>query len=345
MRHLKLFEQFVNDSIGKISKTFRRRTNSGSVNWFTRDEILEIKKASSDIGISKISDSNNSMNLNYFGTVDGIGLKESVHNFFKKGGDLCSEVHLSIKNKEGAIKKQEVEVEIKLRDEKDLVVRIDGANPDPFTEDIKIQEFKLCTEIVFLDCTERIKIEKTPRDYLISQLQQNVFNVDAGVNSDTFKLDFSNPVKELYFVIQRRGKIGNNEFQFVTPFDYDNTSIVQDGKYILYENLDHLILTLDGQDIITRETGSVIFLKAVQAAIHHSKTQLIRRFYSYSFALQPEEWYPTGQVNFSLIKEQILNLSMTSCPDFARQLRVYALSYNILRVAEGFSKTLFTVKY
>jgi hypothetical protein len=244
-----------------------------------------------------------------------------------------------------AIKKQEVEVEIKLRDVKDLVVRIDGAYPDPFTEDIKIQEFKLCTEIVFLDCTERIKIEKTPRDYLISQLQQNVFNVDAGVNSDTFKLDFSNPVKELYFVIQRRGKIGNNEFQFVTPFDYDNTSAVQDGKYILYENLDHLILTLDGQDIITRETGSVIFLKAVQAAIHHSKTQLIRRFYSYSFALQPEEWYPTGQVNFSLIKEQILNLSMTSCPDFARQLRVYALSYNILRVAEGFSKTLFTVKY
>ena len=52
-----------------------------------------------------------------------------------------------------AIKKQEVEVEIKLRDVKDLVVRIDGAYPDPFTEDIKIQEFKLCTEIVFLDCT------------------------------------------------------------------------------------------------------------------------------------------------------------------------------------------------
>ena len=244
-----------------------------------------------------------------------------------------------------AIKKQEVEVDIKLRDVKDLIVRIDGAYPNSFTEDIRIQEFKLCTEIVFLDCTERIKIEKTPRDYLISQLQQNVFNVDAGVNSDTFKLDFSNPVKELYFVIQRRGKIGNNEFQFVTPFDYDNTSIIQDGKYILYENLDHLTLSLDGQDIITEETGSVIFLKAVQAAIHHSKTQLIRRFYSYSFALQPEEWYPTGQVNFSLVKEQILNLSMTSCPDFARQIRVYALSYNILRVAEGISKTLFTVKY
>jgi hypothetical protein len=107
MRHLKLFEQFVNDSIGKISKTFRRRTNSGSINWFTRDEISHIKKASSDIGISGISDSNNGVNSNYFGTVDGIGLKQSVRNFFRKGGDLCSEVHLSIKNKDGVIKKQE----------------------------------------------------------------------------------------------------------------------------------------------------------------------------------------------------------------------------------------------
>jgi len=130
----------------------------------------------------------------------------------------------------------------------------------------------------------------------------------------------------------------------VTIFDYDNTADVQNGKFILYENLDYLTLTLDGQEIITQDTGNVIFLKAVQAAIHHSKTQLIRRFYSYSFALQPEEWYPTGQVNFSLVKEQLLNLSLTDCPDFNRQVRVYAVNYNILRVSEGIAQTLFDSK-
>jgi len=109
--------------------------------------------------------------------------------------------------------------------------------------------------------------------------------------------------------------------------------------------LDYLTLDLDGQPIITQETGNVIFLKAVQAAIHHSKTQLIRRFYSYSFALQPEEWYPTGQVNFSLVKEQLLNLSLTPCADYPRQIRVYAVSYNILRVSEGSGQTLFNIKY
>jgi hypothetical protein len=210
-----------------------------------------------------------------------------------------------------------------------------------------IIDFNLCTELVYLDPIERIKIENTDRDYLITQVQQNTFDVGAGVNEGSFKLDFVNPVKELYFVIQRQGTAGDgvSEGNFVTPFDYDNTSATQDGKYTLYENLDYLTLALDGQDVITQETGNVIFLKAVQAAIHHSKTQLIRRFYSYSFALQPEEWYPTGQVNFSLIKEQILKMNLTSCPDYARQIRVYAVNYNILRVSEGTAKTLFTLKY
>ena len=190
--------------------------------------------------------------------------------------------------------------------------------------------------VIFLDCVERIKLENSSIDYLVTQIQQDVFDVDADINEGTFKLDFVNPVKELYFVIQREG---------ATPFDYDNIYAIANGKLILYENLDYLTLTLDGQDIITRDTGNVIFLKAVQGAIHHSKTQLIRRFYSYSFALQPEEWYPTGQVNFSLIKEQILKMNLTPCPDFKRQIRVYALSYNILRVSEGITQTLFNIQY
>jgi hypothetical protein len=244
-----------------------------------------------------------------------------------------------------AITNQEVEVEIKLRDAQDLVIKGDGTYIT-LQETLKIKEFKLCAEVVFIDCEERIKLQKTKRDYLISQVQQNVFDVDAGVNEGKFKLDFTNPVKELYFVIQRQGTTGDGVSQgnFVTIFDYDNTADVQNGKFILYENLDYLTLTLDGQEIITQDTGNVIFLKAVQAAIHHSKTQLIRRFYSYSFALQPEEWYPTGQVNFSLVKEQLLNLSLTDCPNFNRQVRVYAVNYNILRVSEGIAQTLFDSK-
>jgi hypothetical protein len=241
-----------------------------------------------------------------------------------------------------AIKKQEVEVEFKLRNAQDIVVKVNG-NYEKLTQDINVSDFKLCTEVVYLDCAERVKIQNTKRDYLITQIQQNAFNLDVGVNKGTFRLDFVNPVKELYFVVQREGTTGDGVTQgnFVTPFDYDNLSSVIDDKLVLYENLDYLTLTLDGQNIITRDTGNVVFLKAVQGAIHHSKTQLIRRFYSYSFALQPEDWYPTGQINLSLIKEQLLEMNLTDSPNFARQIRVYAKSYNILRVSGGITETLF----
>jgi hypothetical protein len=248
-----------------------------------------------------------------------------------------------------AINKQEIEIEFKLRDVQDLVIKGDGSYIT-LDETFNLKNFQLCTEVVFMDYVERIKIENTPVEYLITQNQEDVFDVGVGVNEGKFNMDFTNPVKELYFVIQRQGSNVNAvdktlQGNFVTVFDYDNTSNVQDGKFILYENLDYLTLTLDDNDVITQDTGNVIFLKAVQGAIHHSKTQLIRRFYSYSFALQPEEWYPTGHVNFSLIKEQILNLSLTSCPDFSRQIRVYAISYNILSVSEGTAQTIFGNKH
>jgi len=245
-----------------------------------------------------------------------------------------------------AINKQEVEVEITLRKPEEIMVDIDG---DRVTSppDIHIKDFKLSTEVVFLDKSERSKMQKMKKDYIITQIQQNVFDMGVGINEGTFNLDFRNPVKELYVVIQRQGTRGNgvSHGNFVTPFDYDNTALTADNKRILYENLNYLTLKFDGQDIITEETGNVLMLKAVQAAIHHSKTQLIRRFYSYSFALQPEESYPTGQVNMSNVKEQILHLSLTSCPDFARQIRVYAVNHNILRVGEGIAQSLFTLKY
>lgn len=246
-----------------------------------------------------------------------------------------------------AINRQEVEVEFKLRTAQEIVIQTNGnkadisqQNPQP-----KIKDFQLCAEVVHVDCEERIKMQKSRRDYLITQIQQNVFDIASGINTGQFKLDFVNPVKELYFVIQRQGSVGTGEFEFVTPFDYDGILEETGNKYILWENLDHLTLTLDGQEIITKDTGTMTFLKAVQAAIHHSKTQLIRRFYSYSFALQPEEWYPTGQVNFSLVKEQILNLSLNPCTGYSRQVRVYAVNYNILRVGEGTAKTIFDLKY
>ena len=252
-----------------------------------------------------------------------------------------------------AITNQEVEIVIKLRDVKDCVWGYDAAyNSSIFylgdTIQTKglIKSIKLTTEMVSLNEEEKQKIISTKVDYIITQIQENKYIIPQDPNNDNFvvtkhKLEFKNPVKELFFIIQRLRKVPGGHF--VTNFDYDSVYQLIKGEYVNFEHLKSLELTLDDTIILNEETGSIINLRAVQSGIHHTRTQLFRRYYSYSFALEPERWYPTGQRNFSLVKDQIIKL--TTLPDnlCEREVRVLGLSYNILRVENGIAKTLFNL--
>jgi len=212
---------------------------------------------------------------------------------------------------------------------------------------LKIDDISVHTEMVHLDELERIKLQSNKQDYIITQLQRNMFQIPVattdGLDETKCRLNFTNPVKELYFVIMKKSSASRS----IHPFDYDHPKQVYppagepDVRYTNYENLVSLEMTLDNEVILDKITGNVINLRAVQSGIHHSRTQLFRRFYSYSFALEPERWYPTGQRNFSVIKDQ--NISMILNNDIVndRELRVYALSTNILRIQDGTGRVIF----
>jgi len=56
----------------------------------------------------------------------------------------------------------------------------------------------------------------------------------------------------------------------------------------------------------------------------------------YSFALKPEEYYPTGQVNMSRIFHKLLTVHINPINDSDdNNTRVYAVNYNILRIESG----------
>lgn len=209
-----------------------------------------------------------------------------------------------------------------------------------------IESMTLHTEMVQLNEPERRAIKKSNRDYIITQIQQDTFEIPVSSSEGTdeyrFKMNFMNPVKELYFVIQNVPLSTNS---FFSTFDYDFVNQIypsgSSGKYVNYEHLVSLGMILDNEITLDEVTGNVVHLRAVQSGIHHSRTQLFRRFYSYSFALEPEKWYPTGQRNFSAIKEQIIQLKLNSETTFKRELRVYALANNILRINGGSGKVIF----
>jgi hypothetical protein len=55
--------------------------------------------------------------------------------------------------------------------------------------------------------------------------------------------------------------------------------------------------------------------------------------YVYSFALKPEEHQPSGSINLSRIDNASLQMSLTSTT--GHNMKVYALSYNVLRCLSG----------
>ena len=255
-----------------------------------------------------------------------------------------------------AITGQEIEIVIKLRDLKDCVWGYDATDPANSNSIFYLGDFvqtkglikslKLTTEMVSLDEEEKQMLLSKKIDYIITQIQESksIIPQDSNVNSIVdvkHKLKFKNPVKELFFIIQRLRKVVGGHF--VTNFDYDSNYQLYNGEYVNYEHLQNLEMQLDDSVILDKVTGNVINLRAIQSGIHHSRTQLFRRYYSYSFALEPERWYPTGQRNFSLIKEQDLKLKILPDNLAKRELRVLGLSYNILRVENGIAKTLFNL--
>jgi len=198
---------------------------------------------------------------------------------------------------------------------------------------------KLSLEMVFLDKYERAIVKDKKKDYVITQLQHNRFLASKGLQTHKFRTNFLNPVKELFFIIKRENK--QEYLDFVSPFDYDNDTITSENKLIFYENLKSLEFKLNDTQVLDEDTGNFAFLKAIQPAIHHSKTPLIRRFYTYSFACEPEQHFPTGQVNFSLVNNQLMTFNLTQNTTSNRNIDIYALSYNILRLDKGMMRVMF----
>ena len=70
--------------------------------------------------------------------------------------------------------------------------------------------------------------------------------------------------------------------------------------------------------------------------------------FSYSFALRPEEHQPSGTCNFSRIDTATIVMTIAGdayteeSTDNTRDVRVYAINYNILRVMSGMGGLAFS---
>lgn len=190
------------------------------------------------------------------------------------------------------------------------------------------EDIKLYAEYVFLDTPERRRFATMPHEYLVEQLQ---FLGDEAVLENTasrkLTLNFNHPVKELVFV-------------YTPKVYYDGSDPLTTNQWFRYDVpgapgsdvFTEAKLLLNGGDrTSSRPPG---YFRMVQPYQHHTRCPS-KNIYVFSFALNPEDIQPSGSCNFSRIDTAQLSLSLDPAVIKQGRIKVFALSYNVLRVSGG----------
>lgn len=210
-----------------------------------------------------------------------------------------------------ALDRQDVEVHITFRDFSELT----GAMVAAPTLDATI-----ITEYVYLSDYEINWFRRSSLDYIITQIQYQTFDLLANFQNSIFNIDFKNPVRELFFVIQ---PVTNG------PWDYSNNGLLSLG------------MSFNGEDVFTTDTTDTIYVGSLEPFNHYPNFPT-RDFYTYSFTTAVDSPKPFGQINFSRINQVLLTLN-TSPYYVPKQFRIMAKSYNVLRISDGMAGLMFNI--
>ena len=178
----------------------------------------------------------------------------------------------------------------------------------------------IIVDYVYLSDPEIRWFQQARLDYMITQCQYQSIGLLAGFQNAVFNLDFKNPVRELFFVIQPT---------IQAPYDYSNNAVVSFG------------LSFNGQEVFTTDTTDALYTADIEPFNHYTNFPQ-REFFMYSFTDNPNSPKPRGQINFSRIKQVLLTLNCGGQAYLpAKDFRILAVNYNIIRIADGLGGLMF----
>ena len=208
-----------------------------------------------------------------------------------------------------ALTKQLVEIRIQFKKIEDVVVSYSNGtiSQPPAGISSSIKEVSLVTDFFFIMEDERNFLLTRPIEYVITQLQLSQFKFKVGESKKSGMLNFKNPIKEMFFMAESEDVHKLCPIKNVIMKFNNNTIIDADNLMLSYEQPLKYYTGITGND-----------------------------FGVYSFSMKPETYYPTGQVNMSRISHNLIEIDLES-PDvnFAHNVKVYAVNYNVLRINSG----------
>jgi hypothetical protein len=255
-----------------------------------------------------------------------------------------------------------IRLNVKLRGLQELVYNpsATGSCTDATVQKARIVDIRLWGDYVFLDTEERRRFVANNHEYLIEQIQYTPrVAIPEKQASQSVRLEFNHPLRELIWYIQRDYNVQKKDWFNYSSLEREEIGARQDV-------LQDAVLQVDGFDRFERRDAG--YFRFVQPFQYHTNIPTTDYFYTYSFALRPEEMQPSGSLNASRIDNMVLqvncrpsttqaeydeyktkanagvqNLSAIAPPRGPASIRVYAKNHNILRVVGGFAGLLFRI--
>lgn len=209
-----------------------------------------------------------------------------------------------------ALQRQDMEIYVTFKSFLDLVANNTVVNQQNVTA-------SMIVEYAYLSEPEVNWMNSHVLDYVITQTQAATFRLAQGTVVD---LDFMGPVREILFVVQDDA---------ATPY-----------SYVADQGLGALI-TFNGEDFADPTTTDYQFMHLIQPLERHTR-QPDRSVYMYSLARRPQDPRPSGSINMSRIKQKKFQIFLPGTTSLiTKELRVLAVSYNVLRVSNGLAGLMY----
>lgn len=213
---------------------------------------------------------------------------------------------------------------------------------------------RLLVNYYYLDNASRESIATKEHKFLVEQLQTTgVISVQKGTTCNRYPLNFSHPVKALFWVFQQDNNDANQNFLY---------GRVKGASNEAPPLVDAMQLKINGQEFTNMYSHK--FFSLLQPYYHNTSIPSISTdLYTFSFGLRPEEHQPTGTLNFSRVENAYLHVnfnkknpsvssdSTTGIDSVANDdaieefsyinFRCYALNYNVFVVTSGMGGMLY----
>lgn len=217
----------------------------------------------------------------------------------------------------------------------------------PIKEDLKseIEIFEIIYKFYHINREEQIYLLKNKHNYIIPTVKQiNSVNFSASIhNSIEVPLEFVRPTKFFVFTIQRKKILDEHDYYnytYVNKFLRTLTNgdgLIIDTSHNNAHILDRFNLSLDGVDLLDNIPAKLLTNIELLTKFRNNTTPLI---YAYSFAINPNDYYPSGTLNFSQFMKQFIKLTTVDHSLFESDELIfngYYVSYNILTIVDGLS--------